>query len=291
MVVLADRCNLPVVTRLGPTPADLALLDEVAALGQQVGWPQLQRWRKAGLVASPRRPGAGRGKGRPSRSYPPGTAQVVAKVVEVVAGGYSLQAAALALFLSDLPVREDVLRRALLAALDIAPEILTEPDPDRRGDLVGELVPAVKRRARKHPLMRFWSQRSHGEVIMGPEWDRRQARPPEVMDNFLYALLSPVLAGEPYLDGREPLAHILGLTTPEPRDMEERLQTLSVENLQEAARRIPIARLRQGVVALRAIFAEGSESSAQKPNYQAAALIALALSVAADHTPESRRQP
>ncbi len=107
----------------GPTEVDRVLLAEVAALGRHVTWRQLKRWRGERLVPSPVRPGAGRGKGRPSLRYPEGTARVVAKVAEVLGAGFSFGEAALALFLAGLPVREDLVRRALLKALDIAPEV------------------------------------------------------------------------------------------------------------------------------------------------------------------------
>ncbi len=178
VVLFAVRCNLALVTNWPPTAADRALLREVEALGQTVTRRQLKRWRQERLVPPPEQPGAGRGKGRPSLHYPQGTAQVVAKVAQVVGDGYSFHEAALALFLADLPVPEDLVRQALLDALDIAPAVQREPDPDQRIELVSRLVPVVKRLARRHPVMRHLSRRSHGQVLLGPEGQKYRGRPP-----------------------------------------------------------------------------------------------------------------
>ncbi len=279
MVLFAVRCNLALVTNWPPTAADRALLREVEALGQTVTRRQLKRWRQERLVPPPEQPGAGRGKGRPSLHYPQGTAQVVAKVAQVVGDGYSFHEAALALFLADLPVPEGLVRQALLDALDIAPAVQREPDPDQRIELVSRLVPVVKRLARRHPVMRHLSRRSHGQVLLGPEGQKYRGRPPEVMNDFLHSVISPLLLGEANIDGRAALAHVLDLNESEVPTLEARLKTLTIDGLQEAARHMPVARLCRGVEATKALFGDSSSPAPERPNYVAAALIALCLAV------------
>jgi len=274
---LAVRCNVTRVTGRSGTAADRAVLNDVEALGQTVTPRQLKRWRQALLVPSPERPGAGRGHGRPSLRYPDGTTQVVAQVAGVLQAGYSLHDAALALFLAELTVPEDLVRRALLEALDIAPEVQSETHPDRRIDLVSELGPIAKRRAKAHPLVRHWSRQSYGAVMIGPEGQQARGRPPEVMNEFPYSVLSPALLGEVNIDGRAALGHVLGVDVSEVPELEEQLKLMNLDALREAARSMPIDLIRRGVVFTASLFAEAPTT--EPPNYAAGGLISLALAV------------
>lgn len=62
------------------TAADDEVIAQVKALGYEVTPRRLKTLRRHRLIASAQGPGAGRGKGRPSEHYPPGTAQRVAAI-------------------------------------------------------------------------------------------------------------------------------------------------------------------------------------------------------------------
>ncbi len=136
--------------------------------------------------------------------------------------------------------------------------------------------------------MRYWSRRSHGKVFLGTEGQKYRGRPREVMNEFLYSIISPLLLGEANIDGRAALAHILDLNESEVPTLEDRLETLTLDGLQEAARHMPVARLRRGVEAAKGLFGDSSNPVPERPNYAAAALIALCLAVLAE-PPQTRK--
>lgn len=100
-----------------PSQADLALIAEVAAHGFDVSAYQLERWRIAGLLANPTRVWLGRGRGSVS-IYPPEALQSALFLAEHGGQGRSRHRAALGLFVSGLPVREDAVRDAYCWRVD-----------------------------------------------------------------------------------------------------------------------------------------------------------------------------
>jgi hypothetical protein len=97
----------------GPTSeADLLLIAELAAAGVGVSSYQLERWRRAGLLAKPEREWLGRGKGSTSR-YPDDALEIAMLLAKLGAQGRSRHLSALVLFRVGLPVKERSVRDAL----------------------------------------------------------------------------------------------------------------------------------------------------------------------------------
>lgn len=85
VVEQTSRCNVAAVTEAQKgTQADSELRAALSKRGVTVTATQLKRWRQAGLIPSPIRVAAGRGQGRRSTHYPPGTVDLAAAVATVV---------------------------------------------------------------------------------------------------------------------------------------------------------------------------------------------------------------
>lgn len=99
--------------RGAPSQADAELLAELAAA--DVDWvtpTTLERWRLAKLLPPPERRWLGRGRGSVS-AYPGGAVEIATVLAEHTRQGRSRHYGAVALFVSELPVGEDVLKDAL----------------------------------------------------------------------------------------------------------------------------------------------------------------------------------
>lgn len=65
------------------TQADQVLIADMLALGASASPRQLKDWRAAGLVPTPIRETRGRGRGRPSTTYPEGTTRRVIDILDI----------------------------------------------------------------------------------------------------------------------------------------------------------------------------------------------------------------
>jgi DNA-binding transcriptional MerR regulator len=139
-----------------PTEADARLIAELADRGLHATPAQFKRWRAAGLLEPPERPGGGRGKGRPSLCYPPAAVDQALAIRRLLDRRVPLDEMAMAMFLEDAPVSETAVRKALHSILaDPKSENL---DEEARADLADQRVNHVLRRARRVPLLQEWSK-------------------------------------------------------------------------------------------------------------------------------------
>jgi hypothetical protein len=157
VVVVAGRCNVCRVTgNATPTEADKQLISELADHGLPATAKQFKRWRAAGLLDPPARPGAGRGKGRPSLSYPSAAGEQAAAIIRLLGCRVPLDEMAMAMFLDHVPVSESAVRKALHSMLaDPKSENL---DEEAREHLAEQRIIDIQGRSRRIPLLREWSQ-------------------------------------------------------------------------------------------------------------------------------------
>jgi hypothetical protein len=178
VVVDARRCNLwRVPANTGPTQADSKLIAELAERDLVATWAQLKRWRPAGLLDPPVRPGAGRGKGRPSKFYPATAVEQATAIIKLLDIGVPLEEMAIAMFLDGVPVSEVAVGKALHSILaDPKAGIL---DVEEREDLVERRVNHLQRRARRVPQLQQFSK-------MTREAGNRYALP-DIINAMIYA--------------------------------------------------------------------------------------------------------
>jgi DNA-binding transcriptional MerR regulator len=143
----------------GPTEADTRLIAELADRGLHATPAQFKRWRAAGLLDPPERPGGGRGKGRPSLCYPSAAVDQAAAIRSLLDRRVPLDEMAMAMFLEDAPVSEAAVRKALQS-------ILADPkaeglDEEARVYLADQRIDHLLRRSRRVSLLQAWSRMTH----------------------------------------------------------------------------------------------------------------------------------
>jgi hypothetical protein len=159
VVVDAPRCNVwRVNAEAGPTEADKQLIAELADRGLHAAPAQFQRWRKAGLLDPPERPGAGRGKGRPSVCYPPSAVEQATAILKLLDRWVPLKEMALAMFLDRVPVSEASVREAIQYILVDSNSVGL--DEEVRADLADQGVNKVRHRVRRVPVLQNLSKKS-----------------------------------------------------------------------------------------------------------------------------------
>lgn len=141
------------------TAADAELIADLAQQGVEVTPSQLKRWRAAKLLPTPRRTARGRGPGRTSDSYPPGTTPWARAIAEIVGSGTRLTLVPVALFVRGFDIEDaDQLRRSYQVLLDeLALPVDEGEEPEDAADHVAQ---HLLRRTKRHPMGRAWRQRS-----------------------------------------------------------------------------------------------------------------------------------
>lgn len=117
------------------TQADRFLQAALAEQGLTATPDQFKRWRHARLLDSPERPGAGRGKGRPSVRYPDAAVAQATTIIELLKLGVPLKEMGLAMFVRGAPIGVEPVRQALHVILAAGDESwLTEEAAEDRAD-------------------------------------------------------------------------------------------------------------------------------------------------------------
>lgn len=138
-----SRCNVAAVTEAQKgTQADGELRAALGERGVTVTATQLKRWRRAGLLPSPIRVAAGRGQGRRSTHYPPGTVDHAAAVATVVTTmRVPLDHAAAVLFWGGVDVPFDQIIASYKNIFDrIESELAAEPIREDAADKVAQKI-------------------------------------------------------------------------------------------------------------------------------------------------------
>jgi hypothetical protein len=200
------------------TIADAQLLDELSARGLHATSYQLKRWRGQGLLTAPVRANEGRGRGRPSMAYPPGSADAAESILRAVQANVPLRQAGLALFARRVPVRHNIVRASFVDLLDEIDALLTGLALDGdRDDAIDRFGEKTRLRARRSSTVRAWSQRL----------STRGARSDSRMVEAMAALAIAIFAGDdqPQEEAKQAMGTALGL----PKDLcDEFAATLSV---------------------------------------------------------------
>jgi len=250
------------------TQADRGLLGALADRGHQATPSQLKRWRAAGLLAPPLQRGAGRGKGRPSESYPPEAVEQAASIIELLGHSVPLKQMAVAMLVRGAPVTEKAVRESFL---DILAEPPSNADDDELADRADQLSTDLQRRARRNPLLHHWSVRARGHGESGRL----------VLSDMLSALTQLIVTGTfPSPEAETATSHILGLEPDQTVELFRVMNNLSPEVLRATASDVTLTELSSARQTLSNIVKD-APSGDPKPNFQATGVALLVIVVVA----------
>lgn len=260
------------------TKADRCLQAALAEQGLTATPVQFGRWRRARLLDSPERPGAGRGKGRPSVRYPDAAVAQATTIIELLKLGVPLKEMGLAMFVRGAPIGVEPVRQALHVILAAGDESwLTEEAAEDRADA---LVEHGLRRARRIPWLRHLTSRLRmlrNEAPAGLSDDASTRCLSDMLTAVVYAITTE---SDPSSVAVETTAQVYGLDATEISAVFARMQQLSPHTLSEVAATVTLAELHNAKCRLEESIRKSPDYD-QKPNFRAVGVILLGLATVA----------
>lgn len=246
------------------TEADRCLQAALAERGLSATPTQFKRWRHARLLDSPERPGAGRGRGRPSRRYPDTAVAQAITIIELLKLHVPLREMALAMFLRGAPIGVEPVRKALQV-------ILTAGGAGSLTHLAGEdaadaYIARLRPRARRHPVLRHWARRA-ARSLPG-----RAAG--HVSDMVTAVVDATATKSQPSTEAVKTTATVLDLDEAETTAIFERISQIPLHTFGQVAETVTLTELTDAKRRMEETFSEGGDDE-QKPDFKSAGLILL----------------